>query len=168
MDFPGGVKLPFADREEAGRLLAGRLQPFAGRVRDVVVLGLPRGGVPVAFEVAHALRLPLDVYLVRKLGAPGFEELAMGAIATGGIRVLNRRVIDELHITSGQVESVVERATARSAWPPRSPSLPSGSGTRSSRRPRTTRSASSCGPTPRRWPRSSARPALLSPACRGS
>ena len=112
MDFPGGVKLPFADRQEAGRLLAGRLQPFAGRVRDVVVLGLPRGGVPVAFEVAHALRLPLDVYVVRKLGAPGFEELAMGAIASGGIRVLNHKVIDELRVSQRQLESVLAAETA--------------------------------------------------------
>jgi putative phosphoribosyl transferase len=109
---PGGLRLPFADRTQAGRLLAGPLQRFAGPDRQAIVLGLPRGGVPVAFEVAHALRLPLDVYLVRKLGAPGFEELAMGAIATGGIRVLNRRVIEDLHITKDQLESVLESETA--------------------------------------------------------
>ena len=80
----------FRDRAEAGRLLAERLRQDAGR-DDVVVLGLPRGGVPVAFEVARALGAPLDVFLVRKLGVPGHEELAFGAIATGGTRVLNER-----------------------------------------------------------------------------
>src|SRR4051812_22906020 len=78
----------FRDRTEAGRLLAERLRGYAGR-DDVVVLGLPRGGVPVAFEVARALDAPLDVFLVRKLGVPGHEELAFGAIATGGTRVVN-------------------------------------------------------------------------------
>lgn len=106
------VKLPFADRLQAGRLLATQLERFAGCGQQAIVLGLPRGGVPVAFEVARALRLPLDVYLVRKLGTPGFEELAMGAIATGGIRVLNRRVVDDLHIGESQVESVVAAETA--------------------------------------------------------
>jgi putative phosphoribosyl transferase len=106
------VRLPFADRSQAGRLLAGRLEGFAMEGRQTIVLGLPRGGVPVAFEVAQALRLPLDVYLVRKLGTPGFEELAMGAIATGGIRVLNQRVIEELHITGDQLESVLVAETA--------------------------------------------------------
>jgi predicted phosphoribosyltransferase len=104
---PDAVRLPFADRTQAGRLLALRLERFAGQDRKAIVLGLPRGGVPVAFEVAHALRLPMDVYLVRKLGTPGFEELAMGAIATGGIRVLNRKVIDELQVSESQLESVV-------------------------------------------------------------
>jgi predicted phosphoribosyltransferase len=106
------VKLPFADRTQAGRLLATQLERFAGHGRQAIVLGLPRGGVPVAFEVARALRLPLDVYLVRKLGTPGFEELAMGAIATGGIRVLNKRVVDDLHISESQVEAVVAAETA--------------------------------------------------------
>jgi putative phosphoribosyl transferase len=106
------VKLPFADRTQAGRLLATQLERYANHGQDAIVLGLPRGGVPVAFEVARALRLPLDVYLVRKLGTPGFEELAMGAIATGGIRVLNRRVVDDLHISESQVESVVAAETA--------------------------------------------------------
>jgi predicted phosphoribosyltransferase len=108
----GEVRLPFADRTQAGRLLAGRLERFAGQGGNTIVLGLPRGGVPVAFEVAHALRLPMDVYLVRKLGTPGFEELAMGAIATGGIRVLNRKVIDELHVSESQLESVLAAETA--------------------------------------------------------
>jgi predicted phosphoribosyltransferase len=106
------LKLPFVDRSQAGRLLAGRLQQFSGPARDTVVLGLPRGGVPVAFEVAHALRLPLDVYVVRKLGTPGFEELAMGAIATGGAQVLNRKVIEELHVTQGQLEKVLAAESA--------------------------------------------------------
>src|SRR5207245_1002515 len=78
----------FRDRFEAGRVLADRLRHYAGRP-DVLVLALPRGGVPVAFEVARALHAPLDVFLVRKLGVPGHEELAMGAIASGGVRVLN-------------------------------------------------------------------------------
>jgi putative phosphoribosyl transferase len=108
----GEVKLPFADRRQAGELLAGRLGRFAGRDREVTVLGLPRGGVPVAFEVAHVLRLPLDVYVVRKLGTPGFEELAMGAIATGGVRVLNRKVIDELHVNQAQLDAVLAAETA--------------------------------------------------------
>jgi putative phosphoribosyl transferase len=106
------VRLPFANRTQAGRMLATRLEGFARQGRQPIVLGLPRGGVPVAFEVAQALRLPLDVYLVRKLGTPGFEELAMGAIATGGIQVLNQKVIEELHITGGQLESVLMSETA--------------------------------------------------------
>ncbi len=81
----------FADRREAGRLLARRLKVYAHR-DDVVVLGLPRGGVPVAFEVASALHAPLDVFVVRKLGFPGHAEFAMGAIASGGVRVLNEEI----------------------------------------------------------------------------
>ena len=88
---------PFRDRTEAGRLLAERLAQYAGR-DDVVVLGLPRGGVPVAYEVARRLDAPLDVFLVRKLGVPGHEELAMGAIAAGGMRVLNQDLIEQLGI----------------------------------------------------------------------
>src|SRR3979411_3115830 len=87
----------FRDRTEAGRLLAERLSRYAGR-DDVVVLGLPRGGVPVAYEVAKALGAPLDVFVVRKLGVPGHEEFAMGAIASGGVRVLNDDVVDGLDI----------------------------------------------------------------------
>ncbi|MEI9414228.1 phosphoribosyltransferase family protein [Mesorhizobium sp. Cs1321R2N1] len=85
-----GLKLMtvvFSDRREAGRKLATELKDYAGR-RDVIVLALPRGGVPVAYEVARALKAPLDVFVVRKLGVPGCEELAMGAIATSGVRVL--------------------------------------------------------------------------------
>src|SRR6266704_3079584 len=81
----------FPNRAEAGRVLGLKLSQYAGR-DDVIVLGLPRGGVPVAYEVARALRVPLDVFIVRKLGVPGFEELAIGAIASGGVRVLNEDV----------------------------------------------------------------------------
>jgi predicted phosphoribosyltransferase len=88
--------LEFADRADAGRQLALKLVQFEGP--DTLVLGLPRGGVPVAFEVATALHAPMDVFLVRKLGVPGHEELAMGAIASGGVRVINRSVIEELSI----------------------------------------------------------------------
>jgi putative phosphoribosyl transferase len=95
----------FQDRHDAGRQLAVRLLPYAGR-DDVVVLALPRGGVPVGYEVARALGAPLDVFLVRKLGVPGHEELAMGAIASGGVRVLNQRVIDALRITADVIEQV--------------------------------------------------------------
>src|SRR5688500_430061 len=94
----------FADRHDAGRALAERLVHYAGR-SDLLVLGLPRGGIPVAFKVAQALRAPLDVFLVRKLGLPGHEELAMGAIATGNVRVLNRDVVDVLGIP----ESIVDQ-----------------------------------------------------------
>ena len=87
----------FSDRREAGRLLAAKLAAYANRP-DVVVLALPRGGVPVAFEVAQALNAPLDVFVVRKLGVPGYEELAMGAVATGGLRVLNEQIVQDLRI----------------------------------------------------------------------
>ncbi len=87
---------PFRDRAEAGRRLAEKLVEYAGRP-DVLVLALPRRGVPVAFEVAQALKAPLDVFVVRKLGVPGHEELAMGAIASGGITVLNEDVIQALN-----------------------------------------------------------------------
>src|SRR5437867_8587069 len=101
----------FKDRVEAGQLLATRLAPLADRC-DPVVLGLPRGGIPVAFEVARALNAPLDVFVVRKLGVPGREELAMGAIASSGIRVVNRTVVDPLGITSDEIEkAAVEQQT---------------------------------------------------------
>jgi putative phosphoribosyl transferase len=87
----------FQDRTEAGQILAEKLTHYTGRA-DVLVLGLPRGGVPVAFEVARALHAPLDVFLVRKLGMPGLTELAMGAIASGGVRVLNDDVVQTLQI----------------------------------------------------------------------
>jgi erythromycin esterase-like protein/predicted phosphoribosyltransferase len=95
----------FRDRTEAGRLLAERLRQYTGR-DDVVVLGLPRGGVPVAFEIARALDAPLDVFLVRKLGVPGHEEYALGAIATGGTRVLNKDLIESLHIPPEWIEAI--------------------------------------------------------------
>ena len=98
----------FENRREAGRLLATSLMVYAKR-SDVLVLGLPRGGVPVAFEVATALSAPLDVFLVRKLGVPGHEELAMGAIATGGVRVLNPEVVQALQIPPQVIDAVVTR-----------------------------------------------------------
>ncbi len=87
--------MQFEDRAEAGRVLAAALQAYRGR-RDVIVLALPRGGVPVGYEVARSLGAPLDVFVVRKLGVPGYAELAMGAIASGGIRVLNEDVVAAL------------------------------------------------------------------------
>jgi len=98
----------FRDRAEAGRLLAAKLRAYANR-SDVAVLALPRGGVPVAFEVAEALEAPLDIFLVRKLGVPGHEELAMGAIATGGVRVLNEEVIRYLGIPDEAVDAVAAK-----------------------------------------------------------
>jgi putative phosphoribosyl transferase len=98
----------FHDRTHAGRLLAERLSEYAGR-DDVIVLALPRGGVPVAFEIARALEAPLDVFLVRKLGVPGHEELALGAIATGGTRVLNRQLVEALGIPPEWIEAIDAR-----------------------------------------------------------
>ena len=86
-------------------MLAGRLSQYAGRT-DVIVLALPRGGVPVGFEVARALRAPLEVFLVRKLGVPGHEELAMGAVASGGVRVLNDQVVGLLGISQSVIDTV--------------------------------------------------------------
>ena len=96
---------PFEDRKAAGRELAARLRKYAGR-NDVLVLALPRGGVPVAFEVAEALGAPLDLFLVRKLGTPGHRELAMGAIASGGVRVLNSDVVRWYGITPVAIDAV--------------------------------------------------------------
>jgi putative phosphoribosyl transferase len=98
----------FRNRSDAGRQLAAKLNAFANR-HDVVVLALPRGGVPVAFEVARALNAPLDTFLVRKLGVPGHPELAMGAIATGGVRVLSEDIIEQLGIPRTAVEQVAVR-----------------------------------------------------------
>ena len=95
----------FLDRREAGHVLAGHLTQYADR-DDVAVLALPRGGVPVAFEVAQALHLPLDVLIVRKLGVPGHEELAMGAIASGGVRIVNEGVMRDMGISAPLLESV--------------------------------------------------------------
>jgi len=100
----------FLDRRDAGRRLATRLVAYAGR-DDVVVLALPRGGLPVGFEVAQALHAPLDVFLVRKLGVPGHPELAMGAIASGGVRIVKPEVVDELGIGP----DVIERVAAQEA-----------------------------------------------------
>jgi putative phosphoribosyl transferase len=102
---------PFRDRREAGRLLAEELAGHSGR-DDVIVLALPRGGVPVAYEVARALGAPLDVFLVRKLGVPGHEELALGAIASGGVRLLNENVVRGLRIPPEVIDRVeaAERA----------------------------------------------------------
>ena len=98
----------FPNRSEAGRVLAGKLEKYRGR-DDVIVLGLPRGGVPVAYEVAKELGAPLDVFIVRKLGVPGFEELAAGAIASGGVRVLNDDVIVALPNASEIIDSVTAK-----------------------------------------------------------
>src|SRR6266852_254083 len=95
----------FYDRQDAGAQLAARLSAFADDP-DTIVLGLPRGGVPVAYEVARALRAPLDVFVVRKLGVPGQRELAMGAIASGGVRVINDEVIQALKLSPSTVDAV--------------------------------------------------------------
>lgn len=104
-------EMRFRDRTEAGRLLAERLSGYAGR-DDVLVLGLPRGGVPVASEVARALEAPLDVFVVRKLRTPGYEELALGAVAGGGVRVLNEDVVDALGIEEQDIERIARREVA--------------------------------------------------------
>lgn len=99
------MEMEFKDRSEAGQLLANKLKAYAGRA-DILVLALPRGGVPVAYEVAKSLGAPLDVFLVRKLGVPGHEELAMGAIASDGIRVVNREIVDQLGISPDVLQLV--------------------------------------------------------------
>lgn len=100
--------MQFANRISAGRALAKKLEIYANR-SDVIVLALPRGGVPVAFEVARALNAPLDVFLVRKLGVPGYDELAMGAIATGNVRVMNQDLVKDLGIRDEWIAQVVAR-----------------------------------------------------------
>jgi len=123
MSFTGRA---FRDRTDAGRALAEKLAGYAGRP-DVVVLGLPRGGVPVAHEVALALDAPLDVFVVRKLGVPGHAELAMGAIAGGGVRIVNQSVVESLGLADTVIEEVAAREAAelarreevyRNGWPP--------------------------------------------------
>lgn len=104
----------FKNRMEAGRYLADKLKKYADK-KGVVVLGLPRGGVPVAFEVAKALRKPLDVFVVRKLGVPGQEELAMGAIASGGVHVLNDKLVRTLGLSEDDIESETRRQEAELA-----------------------------------------------------
>lgn len=101
---------PFSDRREAGWRLGALLGPYAGR-SDVTVLALPRGGVPVAFEVAQMLRAPLDLCVVRKLGIPGHEEFAMGAIAAGGVQVLDREVVARMRVPEAAIASVAARET---------------------------------------------------------
>jgi predicted phosphoribosyltransferase len=101
----------FPNRAEAGRQLAEKLEKYAGG-DDVIVLGLPRGGVPVAYEVAKRLRASLDVFIVRKLGVPGFEELAAGAIASGGVRVLNEDVMRTIPYADAAIEAVTIKETA--------------------------------------------------------
>jgi predicted phosphoribosyltransferase len=98
----------FANRSEAGGGLAWRLEKYADR-DDVVVLGIPRGGVPVAFEIAQALHVPLDIFLLRKLGVPGHEELAFGAIASGGVRVVDRETLRALLVSPADVDAVTAR-----------------------------------------------------------
>jgi len=98
----------FNDRYDAGRQLAARLRPLASRP-NLIVLGLPRGGVPVAAEVANALGAALDVFVVRKLGAPGHAELAMGAVASGGVRVIEQDVVRDLHVTRQMFDQATER-----------------------------------------------------------
>ena len=98
----------FRDRTEAGQKLAQKLKPYANR-QDLLVLGLPRGGVPIAFEVAIGLNAPLDVLLVRKLGVPGREECAMGAIASSGVQILNQEIINRRQISRAAIASVASR-----------------------------------------------------------
>jgi putative phosphoribosyl transferase len=100
----------FKNRQEAGRKLAEKLSAY--KDKDVVVLALPRGGVPVGFEIARALHLPLDVLIVRKLGVPGYKELAMGAIASGGVRVVNRGIVLDLKISEGVIDLVATEEEA--------------------------------------------------------
>jgi putative phosphoribosyl transferase len=104
----------FQDRVDAGRQLAKSLASYANQ-KDVLVLGIPRGGVPVAFEVAQALHAPLDILLVRKLGTPGQTELAMGAIASGGVRILDHQLIDGLGITEQQLADTIATQEAELA-----------------------------------------------------
>jgi erythromycin esterase-like protein/predicted phosphoribosyltransferase len=105
----------FRDRRDAGRLLAEKLAAYANRP-DALVLALPRGGVPVAYEVARALGAPLDVFVVRKLGVPGYEELAIGAVATGGVRVLNDQLVERLGIPKQMIDAVAARELQELAW----------------------------------------------------
>ena len=100
--------MSFRDRTEAGRRLARELARYANRA-DVVVLGLPRGGIPVAYEVARALEAPLDVFVVRKLGLPGQEELAVGAIASGGVRVVNEKLLKHRRVPAGVLDKIAAR-----------------------------------------------------------
>jgi putative phosphoribosyl transferase len=100
----------FQDRREAGKVLARAIEASQDWTNGIV-LGLPRGGVPVAYEVSSRLNLPLDIFIVRKLGVPGQEELAMGAIASGGTLVINRSIVDEMAVSRDVIESIIERET---------------------------------------------------------
>jgi putative phosphoribosyl transferase len=102
------MELPIADRAAAGQALGEALTAYADR-QDVIVLALPRGGVPVAYQAARRIHAPLDLMLIRKLGAPGREELAMGAIAAGGLRVLNEDIVSALRIDRGTIDAVAQR-----------------------------------------------------------
>ncbi len=104
----------FRNRQEAGERLAAHLDKYANRA-DVIVLGVPRGGVPIAFEVATALNLPLDVFVLRKLGVPGHEELAFGAIGSGGVRVLDRGIVESLGLSELIIEAVTRAEKAELA-----------------------------------------------------
>jgi putative phosphoribosyl transferase len=99
------------DRAEAGRLLARKLRAYGHRL-DVVVLGLPRGGVLVAYGIATALRVPLDIFVVRKLGVPGYEEFALGAVATGGVKIIDPDVVEEFHLSDAEIAGVVRTEQA--------------------------------------------------------
>jgi len=99
------MEIEFDDRVQAGQMLAAKLTHYSQR-EDVLILALPRGGVPVAYEVARRLKAPLDVFLVRKLGVPGQEELAMGAIASGGIKIVNREIAEQMHISPDVIQLV--------------------------------------------------------------
>ena len=103
-------KTLFRDRRDAGKKLAQKLIDYSGR-EDVIVLALPRGGVPVAYEVSLALQIPLDIFIVRKLGWPGHEEMAIGAIASGGVRVLNEDIVRHLNIPDTLIDAVAQRET---------------------------------------------------------
>src|SRR5438270_18980 len=107
----GGKAMLFRDRVDAGRQLGDRLVNLGYRGEDALVLALPRGGVPVGAEIAHQLAAPLDVFLVRKLGVPGNEELAMGAIASGGVRVLNDDVIRALSVPQAAIDAIAPAET---------------------------------------------------------
>ena len=102
------TKALFRDRRDAGKKLAQKLTGYAGR-KDVVILALPRGGVPVAYEVSQALQVPMDVFIVRKLGWPGHEEMAIGAIASGGVKVLNEDIVRYLKLPKDLIHAVAQR-----------------------------------------------------------
>ncbi|QBR84911.1 phosphoribosyltransferase [Legionella israelensis] len=101
----------FADRYAAGKLLAKECKPYANRP-DTLILALPRGGVPVAYEMAKSLSLPLDVFVVRKLGMPGYEELAIGAIASGDVTVFNQNILNQFNLSQAAIDNVIEKEKA--------------------------------------------------------